>query len=387
MTPTNNTAILGRGKSQPRDVTTHRRAYLDTYAKRRSLELNAANQDRKPAVQSQPVTAPSQTQVIPYIPQVVEQPPVVAPSSTQQPAQVRHSVAQPVQKKQSHRTYLDTLHRRHQQAVHQAPARIETVFTPELNQATEQLLEDSEVEKRIEANLRALYDTKSLTDQITKSTASASASHIRTIVGSALACGILAIGMFSFVSGYDTQPAVAQPIGSPVIEVEAPVSKTPPGTPLAQNNAGAPILDPAYPVKMVISSIGVNAPVESLGTTPDGLIAVPQSYGVVGWYNKSSIPGKTGPTVLVGHYTGGNGGVFDKLTDLNNGDLITTTNGRGQSVTYKVSAKNVYEKDQVPMAELFKKGDGSRLEIITCTGKWQAKTYNQRLVITAEIVQ
>jgi hypothetical protein len=39
------------------------------------------------------------------------------------------------------------------------------------------------------------------------------------------------------------------------------------------------------------------------------------------------------------------------------------------------------------MAQIFKSGDESRLEIITCAGQWQAKTYDKRLVVTAELVK
>jgi sortase (surface protein transpeptidase) len=79
--------------------------------------------------------------------------------------------------------------------------------------------------------------------------------------------------------------------------------------------------------------------------------------------------------------------VFDKLQDAKDGDLITVANGRGQTFTYKVTAKNEYDKDKVPMAELFKNSVDSRLEIITCSGKWQTSQYDKRLVVTAEIVR
>ena len=79
--------------------------------------------------------------------------------------------------------------------------------------------------------------------------------------------------------------------------------------------------------------------------------------------------------------------VFDKLGDLKNGDLITTTNGRGESVTYKVTRKKEYAKDKVPMQKIFEKSDDSRLEIITCAGKWQSDSYDNRLVVSAELVK
>lgn len=242
---------------------------------------------------------------------------------------------------------------------------------------------------KVEANLRALY-AKPLTEQIAASSEnSASASHMRTIVASAFACGIMAVGIFTVFGNYGSQPVVAQPIGSPVIEVESATSQPQAGAPVVQKNNSDDIVpaDPSHPVRIIMSSIGVNAPVQGLGTTPEGLMAVPKSYGVVGWYNKGAVPGQPGPAVLAGHYTGGNRGVFDKLRDAKDGDLITVANGRGQTFTYKVTAKNEYDKDKVPMAELFKNSVDSRLEIITCSGKWQKDNYNKRLVVTAEIVR
>jgi LPXTG-site transpeptidase (sortase) family protein len=244
-------------------------------------------------------------------------------------------------------------------------------------------------ERKIEANLRALYeDESSLTAMLSKDDSSASLSHVRTIVSSAFACGVIAVSMFTFFSRASSQPVVAQPVGAPVIEVEAP--KTQPTTqsvPVNQQTNNRVNADPNHPVRFVISSIGVNAPVQGVGMTPAGLMDVPKAYGVVGWYNKGMLPGQKGPAVMVGHYAGGAGAVFDKLADVKDGDLITVTNGKGQSFTYKVTKKAEYAKEQVPMNDLFKSGDDSRLEIITCAGKWQAQNYDKRLVVSAELVR
>jgi LPXTG-site transpeptidase (sortase) family protein len=397
MNPKNTTTGIARGSSSSRDHTTHRRAYLDTYARRRN-GITEETQEVIVPVQHAVQTAPAdhfQSPATPATPQ-----PASFPNATHDYMQPQPSVggetyqplAQPsvkapvVPQDEVRRSYLDTLSRRHQLAVESAPAASETVMQPTLAVETQTLFDDPVAEARIEANLDALY-SKSLTDMIARNTTSASASHVRTIVGSALACGVLAVGIFSFMGKYDYQPVVAQPIGSPVIEVESSNVKTPTGTPTNTGEALPGAVDPSHPVRLVISSIGVNAPVTGLGTTPEGLIAVPKAYGVVGWYNKGSVPGKSGPAVLVGHYAGGNGAVFDKLNGLKTGDLITTTNGRGQSFTYKVTVMKEYEKDKVPMADIFKNSNDSRLEIITCSGKWQSKTYTNRLVVTAELVK
>lgn len=394
---------FSRGAASPRDRSAPRRAYLDTYAKRRAgitAEVEAA--------QAQALV---QTASVPVVTQSLQ----AAPTQSVQPAPKPTVIAVPIDRQEDfiqeqpssesfryqnlisevkqpeRKNYLDTLTQRHQNAVAAAPQAEDTVLETSLDSSLSDLFEEPEEmtkerDDKLEANLQALYKG-SLTEQIAKNTSSASASHVRTIVASALACGIMAVGIFSFFGKYDYVPVVAQPIGSPVIEVESSnVVQRPQGTSGAAA-ASAMAVDVLSPVKLTISSIGVNTSVESLGQTPSGLIEVPKSYGVAGWYNKSSVPGKSGPAVLVGHYTGGNNGVFDNLKNLKNGDLITTTNSKGQSITYKVTAMNEYDRDKVPMAEIFKTSKESRLEIITCAGKWQANTYNKRLVVTAQLVK
>jgi LPXTG-site transpeptidase (sortase) family protein len=376
-------AVASRG----RDIgETRRRAYLDTYARRRSGDVNVpaeavtAQQEviaaPEPVSMSAPVTQQASAPISDFLsPQAAAEAIVYTPAVQAQPEE---------QLTTSHQDYLQSLTTRHQQAVVQAPSLEETVFEDKLAAETTALFEDAKTNQKLEANLRALYD-EPLSAQVAKN--QKSLSHIHTIVASAFACGILAVGIFSFVTSYDSTPAIAQPVGAPVIEVEAPNQKPAGGNPIAGGQAGAPEVNLDQPVRFVVSSIGVNAPVEGLGTTADGLIAVPQAYGMVGWYNKGVVPGQDGPAVLVGHYTAGSGGVFDNLNNVKEGDLVTVTNGHGESFTYKVTKMTEYDKDKVPMNELFKKGNGSRLEIITCAGKWQANNYDKRLVVTAELVR
>lgn len=385
-----------------RDHSAPRRAYLDTYAKRRAgVPVQGQNVSTQSA--KAPVAAPQQHKVLAQVPTTklamqksngIEQ----TPSMQQAPVggMLTYDAQQPIKTQErpkpviqdispAHQDYINELSQRNHAAIMTAPAAEETVTDTGLSAETEAYFEDPAAEAQIGANLDALY-SGSLTDMIAKNN-NASASHIRTIVVSALACGVISVGMFSLFARYNSPPVIAQPIGSPVIEVESSNTQQPVGTAAAKAVAGPVNADPSHPVNLLISGIGVNAPVQGLGTTPEGLIDVPKAYGVVGWYNKGSIPGQAGPAVLVGHYAGGNGAVFDKLGDLKEGDLITTTNGRGQSFTYRVTVKNEYEKDKVPMAQIFKASNESRLEIITCAGKWQANTYNNRLVITAELVK
>lgn len=243
--------------------------------------------------------------------------------------------------------------------------------------AVETKLVEAKKTENTGSNLVDIYNAQ-------KASVSKKPSHLKTLTISALACGMLAVGVFTFFARVDSAPIVAQPVGPAVIEVEVPVNNTTQGNAADSSVVAA---DPNHPVRIVISKAGVNAPVMGLGLTHDGLIDVPEAYGVVGWYNKGVLPGQNGPAVIVGHYTEGLGGAFDKLHQIEEGDLITVTNGKGQNFTYKMTKKKEYDKAKVPMQQLFATGDKSRLEIITCAGKWQSNDYDKRLVVTAELVR
>lgn len=402
------TATLKRSTKKTRDVSSHRRAYLDTYARRRAGLPDSAPTPVEPVITNQKNVVPEPIQPVQMVHQPMAQSvvqtvqpvqpaPVVVAVPTMSPNTVQNidpgfmytpkpQYDQQAISANNHVNYLDQLLQSHQQRVNQAPQSIDTVSQPEFTENTEHLI-DPEARARMSANLDALYNGKPLTEHLAKNKTSASASHVRTIVASALACGMISVAIFSFAGRYDPQPVVAQPIGSPVIEVEAPVNNAPTGTPVVSKEDNSPHANPTDPVRIIASSIRLNARVNGIGTTSDGLIAVPSSYTSVGWYNKGVTPGEDGPAVFVGHYTGGNGGVFDNLSNLSDGDLITVKNGKDEIFTYKVTKKVEYPRDKVPMTEIFKKNGASRLEIITCAGKWQSSNYDNRLVVSAELVQ
>lgn len=359
MNPTTSTASLRLNAARESRADEKRRVHLDTYAKRRSQEAA-----RTAALQPDRVRSAA----IASIPMEVNEIPFVQAGRTVQ--QKAHSL-----KAISRRAILlsrsrNVLSSPHHTAKPQTPS---SSYAPSVQQ-----------EQRLAANLEALYKP-SLTDQLLHSN-SKSASHVRTVVLSALTCGIVSLSAFMFLTRVDAQPVIAQPVGASVIEIEAPASSAPRGR-AAQANSGVVASKPTDPVRLVISSIGVNAQIHGLGTTPDGLIAVPKAYGLVGWYNKGKTVSEAGPTVLVGHYAGGGGAVFDRLGSAKNGDLVTVTTKEGKNYTYKITKKAEYHKDKVPMQKVFASSDKSRLEIITCQGAWQGNTYQNRLVVTAELVR
>lgn len=142
-----------------------------------------------------------------------------------------------------------------------------------------------------------------------------------------------------------------------------------------------------YPVKISIKSIGVNAPVESVGIL-DGAMAVPTFGHNVGWYSLGTNPGETGSAVLAGHVNWKNGedAVFTNLEEVKIGDTITVTNNYGSVTNFKVTDMQNFPLE-TDTTEIFSSSDGIvRLNLITCVGEWNEflGTHNERLVVFAE---
>jgi LPXTG-site transpeptidase (sortase) family protein len=323
MSPTTFDMVIPNRPLMQRHLGVHRKNYLESYAKQRArgerTQLQIATQ---PAV-AMDIFKPTETKTVKlaYI---------------------------------SHDSLLQTLVKRHRDAVAAAPDAEDTVLASLLSVDTSDLFEELSP-----YNLQA---------------SAASASHIRTIILSAIVCGVLATCIYT-VTYRPSLPsrgvyATSRQVTQPFVQQERRAK-----------------LSVSNPQKFSITELGIDAPVVSLGLTKDGAIAVPEAYQEVGWYQNSSVPGKSGPTVLVGHYAGGLGAVFDNLHRLEPGSLLTVTLQSGQNYTYRITGKSEYDRGRVPMQKILSKGGRSRLEIITCAGAWDTTTYAKRLVVTAELVK
>lgn len=147
----------------------------------------------------------------------------------------------------------------------------------------------------------------------------------------------------------------------------------------------APV-NPESPKRFRIPSLKINAPIRNVGLLKDGAIAVPNYLGQVGWYDNSSLPGKDGTVLMVGHYDAyDNSVVFKRLKDVQVGAEINIERGDGQIVTYIVQNKASYDRNAVPMEQVNRSDNTKRLNIITCDGQYlnKEKTYSHRLVVYA----
>ena len=149
---------------------------------------------------------------------------------------------------------------------------------------------------------------------------------------------------------------------------------------------------PGQPVKLIIPSIGVNAPIESVGlaASGDGEMAVPPNATDVAWYKNGPLPGSPGSAVIDGHLDTKlvQQAVFYNLGTLKKGDLVKVVDSKGKTLTFKVTDTKLYNYTD-PTPDIFSSNDvQAHLNLITCGGDWlkDKKSYDKRVVVFTELV-
>ncbi len=128
------------------------------------------------------------------------------------------------------------------------------------------------------------------------------------------------------------------------------------------------------PSRLLIPSIGVDAPVENIGVLSNGDLATPTQnpWGGVGWYHLGPHPGQNGSAVIAGHLDrpGGAPAVFWNLRNMQAGDIVTVMAGKSAPLRFRVTQVASYAPDQAPLQEIFGNSGGKYLNLITCAGDW-----------------
>ena len=179
------------------------------------------------------------------------------------------------------------------------------------------------------------------------------------------------------------------PVGSPSNQVrfdtkpsKVAASKT--------DNAIAFIPPPQVPVRIVIPSIDLNAPVVPAPVDFETIAGkeflqwfVPDEFAV-GWHTTSAMLGETGNTVLNGHHNVF-GEVFGSLVDVTEGDMIWVESDHyrySYQITNKMILPEKYEQLDVRMnnAQWILPTIDERLTLISC---WPYESNTHRLIIVA----
>lgn len=132
----------------------------------------------------------------------------------------------------------------------------------------------------------------------------------------------------------------------------------------------------ASPLRITIPSIGVDAPVGTVGVDPDGAIGVPRDVTTTAWYRYSPSPGTLGPSVIVGHVdSAADGpGVFYALGRLRPGEPISVDRADGSTARFTVTAVIEVPKGAFPTTQVYGNTTRPELRLITCGGHFDTTT-------------
>lgn len=140
------------------------------------------------------------------------------------------------------------------------------------------------------------------------------------------------------------------------------------------------------PVALTIEALDLDqGPVVSVGVDETGEMEVP-GPDQVGWYRFGARPGQRGSAVLAAHVAfDGQDGVFRHLTDLRPGDTIRVDFDDGSAQAFSVFGLRQYDKDQLPVDDLFARDGDPRLVLITCGGSFDAssRSFEDNVVVYA----
>ena len=143
------------------------------------------------------------------------------------------------------------------------------------------------------------------------------------------------------------------------------------------------------PVRLVIPKLKVDASVQGIGVTNQGIMDSPKEPTEVGWFSLGIRPGEIGSAVIDGHSGWKNNipAVFDELYKLKKGDKVYIQDDKGIMITFTVRELRTYKPNQQSDG-IFDSSDGkAHLNLITCTGFWNKilKGHSDRLVVFTEI--
>ncbi|MDT9690096.1 class F sortase [Streptomyces sp. P9(2023)] len=163
---------------------------------------------------------------------------------------------------------------------------------------------------------------------------------------------------------------------------------SPKSTPRSSGNAArTPVR--SIPVGLRIPAIGVDTALMQLGLAQDGSVEVPPiaEDDVAGWYRHSPTPGRTGPSVILGHVTVGawGDGVFRNLGRLRRGGRIEARLENGTTEVFTVTEVRTVAKADFPSDAVYGNVDRPELRLITCGGPRAGEEYRDNVIVFATL--
>lgn len=188
--------------------------------------------------------------------------------------------------------------------------------------------------------------------------------------------------------GHDALPRALAVVSAPTPAPAAPLPAEIATTVVRQTVATTDAAQASMGSRLVIPSIKVDAAIREMGYTTAGAMEVPDNRFDVSWFEPGTVPGETGSAVMAGHNRWDQGiGVFDRLDELQVGDLVSVVSGEGLASSFVVTGTRTYAVTD-DGNDIFDSATGAHLNLITCSGVWNSalQDYTTRLVVFTDAV-
>ncbi len=191
-------------------------------------------------------------------------------------------------------------------------------------------------------------------------------------------------------------------VGAPAPEPSFSAPAAPVVTPLTPSSGSAATASPgptrapglalpaSPPTRLVIRSIGVNAPFTPLSMNAAGVLQPPPdtNSNLAGWYQAGVTPGQLGNAIVAGHVDTRTGpAVFFLLPFLRKGDPVDITRADGTVATFKVDSVQTFSKGAFPDQLVYGDTPDAQMRLITCGGAYDHKKqdYESNVVVFAHL--
>ena len=152
---------------------------------------------------------------------------------------------------------------------------------------------------------------------------------------------------------------------------------------------------PTAPLRLVIETLGVDAPVVEMGMSAEGVPFVPLNGQDVAWYNFSALPGAGSNAVFAGHVNWQQApGAFSSIDALQAGDDVRLVSDDGREYLYEVFENFYVDPNDPESLKVMSGTDTDQITLITCGGTWVPDAseqfggeYTNRTIVKAKLVQ